>query len=188
MKFSQHVAQQQQKPSKTLELEPSAFAPTWEKAPRSKICIGLRGVSDGDESTARAEAEKLAREDYKHEDQDNYIDCFNDLLMRNIVARGICDPNDVTKPHPTFKNAETRVRYLTPASVRYLYEELERLQLETSPLHPEATDDEIAKLVDALFGGQALTKLPEPQARRVRKLLRYVLEELDPDSETATTH
>jgi hypothetical protein len=171
------------KPGKVVVLQPSAFSPSWEKVPRSAIAVGLRGVSDGDESTARAEAEKILRTEFTHEDPQNAVDCYNDLLMRQIVSRGICDVNDATKPHDLLRT-ELTVRFaLTSRTVRYLFEELERMQIETSPLHPEATDDDLRRLAAELSSDHPFAALLPVEQRRMRRLLQHVLSELDPSAD-----
>jgi hypothetical protein len=105
--------------------------------------------------------------------------------MRMIVARGICDPNDATKPHPLFELADDVVRAALPsATVRYLFEEIEKLQVETSPLHPEASAEEVEELAAILTDHDVWSRLPADRCVYVRRYLRFALEELRWDSTT----
>jgi len=181
MKCSQLPA----KPGKVLRLEPGAFAATWDKAPTGAIAVGLRTISDGEESTARAVAERLVRDEYKHRELENAVDCYNDALMRGIVARALCDPNNSKAPHPILRYDEDALRFmLTPKTFCWLFEELERLQIESSPIHPEATDDDVAELIALLSCGDALKALDNSERRRVLRFVRYAVDALRTDDPT----
>lgn len=179
MKFSKAV--EKAKPARIVIVQPSAFDPTWERAPRTPIALGLRGVSSGDEAIARAEAERIARDELKHTDPVAFTEAYNDTLMRWIVARAACDPNDASAPHPLLTRAEDQVRFaLTSTAVRWLFEEIEQLQIATGPLHEPATDEELGELLALLATPEALSRLAPNNARYCRRLLRVVLLELRP--------
>jgi hypothetical protein len=131
-----------------MVLPRSAFADVWSGKPAGDVAIGLRVLSEADVQTARAEAAKLAVELHP-EDGDDRIDAFNDALVRWAVARGTTDPNDVRRPY--FEAAEDTVRdALTSHGALAVYEALERLTIETSPLEPPASNDDLHSLADVL--------------------------------------
>lgn len=166
------------KPARIIELQPHEFADDWEGRPTSPVLFGLRVPSEGDVMTGRAEAVKRAVE--LHPDSPEQVDAFNDALLEALVARGICDPNDVTAPHPLLELAEDMVPMaLKPLTLRRIFDEIEKLQIEQSPLFPEATDDEVGELVGLLAMQAPLTQLDRSRQLRARRFLKFVLDELE---------
>jgi len=167
------------RPLRTVLLEPGSFASSWNGRPEGAIAIGLRAISESDETTAAGEAEKFVRELVRPTDAGEAVIAYNDALMRWLVSAAMCDPNDAEKRHPDFPLAETTLHnQLTSNALRFLYEETERLRVETSPLHPPATDEEIGELIAVLSVGEAMSALPGPDAAVVRRFLLFALEEL----------
>lgn len=164
-------------PGRTLVLQPWVFADTWERRPAEPVCIGLRLMSDGAKGRARTEASRIALESHEA-DFEMYLDARNDLLVRLAVAHGICDPNDVTKPHPLLPYAEDEVRdALSSRGARFIHDALYRYQVESSPLCPEATDEELDELMTAIDDG-TIDDLPRHRAALVRRFMGYALEEI----------
>lgn len=166
---------------RTLTLPPSVFASEWKMRPTEPVVVGLRLLPDAEEQTARAEALRIALE--LHPDTrdagDAFVDAYNDALLRWIVARGICDPNDVTAPTQILPMAEDQVRHaLTSSGVRYIFDAIERLQLETSPIYAEASFDEVAELLHRLGADPDVGSLAGITRKRALRVLRYVLLEL----------
>lgn len=166
------------KPPRTLVLPPSVFASEWTSRPREPVVVGLRLLADGEEQTARAEAVRCASELHPEAFTEEWLEAYNDALLRWIVARGICDPNDLTQPSQVLPMAEDQVRSaLTSLGVRFIFDAIERLQVETSPLYSEASSEEIEELRHRLANAE-LGSLTPTAAGRARRLLRYVLLEL----------
>lgn len=178
--FSQHVTQATPPPS-TLVLPPSAFMPTWSDAPKAPICVGLTTLSEIDITGAKQAAATEARRLYPHpDDGDRRIDAMNDLIFRWIVARGTTDPNDVSQPFELWRTApeDTVKQALTVEGCRAIFDAIERLAISTSPVTPEADDAEISALYSMAERG--LERMPVWRARRVRRLLRFCLDEVMP--------
>src|SRR5688500_17759690 len=102
--FSQ-VTKKTRAPGRTIILEQWVFADEWAEKPREPVCVGLRLMADGDKSKARAAAEKFADELHPKRGP-NWLDAFNDCLVRQVSALALCDPNDVTRPAALFPMAE----------------------------------------------------------------------------------
>lgn len=167
------LAAKRRAPGKTIVLPLAVFADKWDRCPDSPVCVGLRQMSEGDKTKARGEAERLADEVHPRGGPD-WVDCYNDALMRQVAALGICDPNDVKRPSDLLPFAEEEVRFaLTSFGARFIFEELQRYEIEVSPLESEATDEELARLVMLLEGHAHALTGPH------RRLLRAILEELD---------
>src|SRR5690606_14499881 len=96
------------KPLRTFRIEPNQFADAWASKPRRSVVVGLRLLSSDEETTADVVARKKALQEYPDggPDQDAF---YNKALMAWVVARVICDPNDASKGHPTFRAAEDTV-------------------------------------------------------------------------------
>lgn len=182
MNFS-GVSKDRRPPPKTVSLEPDAFASAFAERPKTTVAIGLRKLSDHAETWSRAAAEKTANSK-GHGDQDNWNDCFNDALMAQFVARSVCDPNDARAPCSHLPMAEDHISFeLTPAGIKYLWDEIEKLRVETSPLHPEATDGDVRELMDRLAADDAMAELDPIREGRLRRFLMYCLDELRGDIE-----
>jgi hypothetical protein len=164
------------RPPRVIVVPFTAFADGWKGKPKDDVAMGLRRLSEADTQSARAEADQLSRELHDHPGEERDA-AFNDALMRWAVARATTDPNDVHQPF--FDMAEDTVREaLTSHGVRRIYEELERLTIATSPLHPIATDEDLRELVARLSDAATLDQLTTGQARQLRRLLRHCLDEL----------
>lgn len=177
--MSAHAGPGVRKPPRTIAVEPSAFVDAWPDKPKTAIAVGLRLLSDQDIQTARAMAARYAQTLFLGEDVDctdpmSRVEAFNDGLMRWAIACGVTDPNNASIPF--FAGGDDVVRLaLTTQGIRFLWDHLERVALELSPLVQEATDLQLGELVVLL---PRLDRMKPEGARRARKLLAFVLEEL----------
>lgn len=163
-----------------VELGPGDFASDWQSRPVRPFPVGLRLPSEDDVQTARVQADKrLEALDLK--DQGSAVEAWNDALMAFAVARCICDPRDVLSESPLLPLAEDTIgQALTSAAIRRLFDALERLQAEQSPLAPEATDEELVTLAAAIETGQH-HELDDAAGRSFRRFARYCLDLLPED-------
>lgn len=181
--FSEVAAQ---KPSAFVVVPPTAFRADWDARPRDKVAVGLRLISAADVETARAVARKTAND--AHPDTNTsadhdlrlWADAYNDALLAHIVACGTCDPNDTMEPWPLVKAApEDMVReYVTPDGLRLIYDAWERMRIASDPTQAEATDEDVARLPALL--AERSESLGRVKRMRVRRLLAFVLSELEP--------
>lgn len=175
--FSVIKKQVARQPARTLLLEPWVFADDWPSKPKSPVCVGLRLMSDGDKSKARAEAERMALELHPNGGH-NAIDAYNDALVRQCAALGLCSPNDVEKPSEVFPFAEDQLRMaVTSRGAQFIFDALLKYEVEISPLYPEASDEEFAELIGELGAGTLGAMGGEP-GRTARRFLRYALDEI----------
>lgn len=176
-------------PPRMVVLQPSAFADDWPLKRGTEVAVGLRFVSQDDLDRGRREAEREAVGFYAEvrgfavpPDKDTAVAVWNDALMMNAIARGTCNPNDVTRPY--FEAADDTVRRaLTPEGARRLWDELVILHKGSGPSRPVATDDQIVQLAEILTSGIQLDD-------EGRKLCAYLLERFgteDDESRTAAT-
>jgi hypothetical protein len=149
--------------ARTETLLPEMWLEEAEGKPEGPIVIGLRTPSDSDYQEAFG--------------ADN-----DDGIMFALVCTGICDPNDCRNRHPSFPFADLTVKKLKPRTIRYLFDRIELLHLETSPIVPLADDVELFLLGDALQDGERLDRLAESnlaRANRVRRLCSAIIEALE---------
>jgi hypothetical protein len=74
---------------------------------------------------------------------------------------------------------------LTPAGIEFLYDAIDRLHIEESPIAPEATHAEVIALADALRTGAAWKGADGAVIARARRMLRHVRDLLNlPDIES----
>ncbi len=164
-------------PGRILKLEPWVFADDWSGKPKDAVVVGLRLMSDGDKSKARSAAEAMAFELHAKGGV-NAMDAFNDHLVRQCAALGICSPNDAEQPAEILPAAEEQVgAALTTRGARFIFDAIHRYEVESSPLNPEATDEELVELQQLIEGG-ALGDLGAEGEATARRFLRYVLDDL----------
>lgn len=161
-------------PAGVVVLAPSAWVATYKKRPGGEVALGLRLPSEAELTTAHAQASEEAGQRGRTGEARSWR--FNEALLCWTLAAALCDPNDAAKPY--FERADEEVREaFHDETLRHLWHELERLRLETSPVRKEATDQELLDLATMLSDG-AVARLSATDGARVRRLLRFVLEEL----------
>lgn len=172
-------------PAGTMLLSPDAYASDFARRPLDAVSVGIRLLSEADVQAARAAAVKTAL-DYFDDDAhaDDRFDAYNDALMREVVARAACDPNDARQPF--FPGDEEEVREaLTSDGVRAIWDEVDRLTIERSPLTPGATEDDVRDLPETW--ARCLGMLPAAKQRHLRRLLGFVVKALLDAEEAGST-
>lgn len=147
---------------KVVLLEPSAFLEECTNKPAAAVAVGLRTPNSDDYQTARQKETDLE-------------------AMQSIVAIGICDPNDCTLRHPApvFEFSDIAVKSaLKPATVSYLFDQIEQLHIETSPIVEPANDDELFLLGQILQTGDRVSDLSNASSLRIRRLATAILDVL----------
>lgn len=168
------IVKQARPPGRTLILEPWVFADDWSSKPSSPVCVGLRLMAEIHKSTARADAEKAADELHPSRGVD-WIDAYNDAAMRQVVAMGICDPNDVDKVAPILQLPQEQVKFaLSTRGVKFLFEAIDRYEIEASPIGMPAEKRDCERLAQKLAAVDPYT-LP----LGLRRLISHVLERLE---------
>lgn len=172
-------------PAATVPLAPDAYATDYERRPPEPVSVGLRLLSETDLQSARACAVRTAVDMFRDDAHElERIEAYNDALMRELVARAACDPNDARTPFFPGDEEEVRIA-LTDDGVRYLYDELERVKLERSPLVVPASEDDVRAL--PATWARSLGMLPAARQRHLRRLVAFVLRALhDAEEEGAT--
>ncbi len=168
-------------PSKRISIPVSAWAEGWANAPTEPIVVGFRSPSEEDLSLARAEAARKAWALHDNpSDEDARIECYNGVLMVNVLAAGLCDPDDAKKHRWTGAEAVI-AEGLKSESIEWLFTELDIFMGANSPTAPEATDEEVHELAEGLLSGDAWRGISGRAGHRVRRLLRAVIDELASD-------
>lgn len=149
------------------------------------VAIGLRLIADSDLQTARVQAAKKAIETHPKAgdsplEREHLNQTYLAHVIRHVVAYGTCDPNDVDAPCPYWAaDPVEELRYaLTDGGMGLVFDAWERLRIELDPLNPLLADEEMPRLVELLEGG-SLGRVHPEGAIRVRKLLSFVLDELE---------
>lgn len=174
--FRETPARVRPKPADVVMVLPEHFADAWPSKSAEPVRVGLRLVSEKDLQTARAQASKTAWDHFPDEDldEDERIDCYNAALMTWVVACATCHPDDASKPWIDMAHDNLQLA-LTSGGLRSLWERVEALTVECSPLAPEATDDELTALFAAVQSGAAWTSADVPAVRRARRLLKRTM-------------
>ncbi|MBA2687498.1 MAG: hypothetical protein H0U64_05310 [Gemmatimonadaceae bacterium] len=149
---------------RVISLLPEYFAEDWQGRPVAAFDVGLRVASESDAHNIEVEAQRAA------DQADGDVTVYNRSLIALCVARGFCDPRDVTANHPFFELPEEVVPYaFKPNALRRIFDEIERLALEQSPLFPEATKEDAERFAAAVVDG-GFDRL-NPRARRYLRMV-----------------
>lgn len=173
MNYAQQT-EQKPLPAGHFTLKPEHWASASKDRPLTSVRLGLRFLSDGDLTYAQAIAKERSEkspENYKRE------------LITCAAAVALCDPEDASQPPELFPAPDTQIKSaLRPEAIQAIYDELERLMIETSPISPEATDEELYDLAETIADGAVgiLDATSPARASRFRRLARYLLDELKP--------
>lgn len=172
-------------PAATMLLEPTAYASDYQHRPDEPVAVGIRLLSEADVQAAKAAAARVAVDLYEDERLAEERDlAYNDALVREVVARVACDPNDARNPF--FPGDEEEVRLaLTSDGCRAIYDEWEAQAVSRSPLQPVATEEDVAAL--PATWARAAGLLQGPEQRRMRRLLGAVLRALREAEERGET-
>lgn len=176
-----------QTPPAVVVVPPEAFASAWSERPDEDVTLGLRLVPDADLEDARIEALRRAERLFpNHSSTDEHTQCFvasfQDTLMRWIIARGTCDPNNVHKPWYAWADATEDIvveQALTDHGAQLIFDAWERMRIEVNIGLAPASDDDLALLPELLARLPRMAELSQSRALRIRRLLRYVLEDLE---------
>lgn len=163
------------RPARVVLLPASAWCADYPGAQKDPVEVGLRVYSEGEAVQARAAAAQRAWKLHPQEtDEEERVAAGNGALMAWLVAKCATKSGDRRVPFfgdPRLGGAEDVVPMaLTSGGLEWLFGELENLVFAESPTAPEADDEDVAWLLDALRDG-ALDKLGAVEARRARRLL-----------------
>lgn len=167
-------------PPASMIVQPSTFASTWDSRPVQEELVGLRPLSSDDMTYALGEAYRLAMRDHPHDsDKSGREIAYNENIMRLAIARGTCDPNDLTKAWEVWGGSpEDAVHYaLTREGTKSLWDAIERVSIETSPVRAQIDDEDLARL--ARIVKATLARMPAARSARARRLFLFLLEECE---------
>lgn len=167
-------------PRKIVVIRDEHWASTFGDKPANPIQVGLRLLSIEEKECVRQIAAK-AQADAISNDLDPQI-AGQTALIVTMVARAICNPRDAKRGHDFFSCPDDLLPIaLTEATLKWLFDEIERLTVDSSPVFSEATNDEITQLCADLADGalDRLTETDPVRASRVRRYLDFVITELE---------
>lgn len=173
MNYAQH-SEAKPLPVGEFVLKPEHWASSHKDRPLTSVRLGIRFLSDADLTYCQAIAKERSEkspENYKRE------------LITCAAAVALCDPEDATQPPELFQAPDSQIpSALRPETIQAIYDTLERLMVETSPISTEATDDELYDLAEAISEGTVgiLEATSPDRAARFRRLARFLLDELKP--------
>ena len=187
--FAQAQAAAPKQAEAFIVLPPSAFSDEWRDKPRVEVCVGLRRLSEQDEKVSKEQGRKIVFRDHVREgkvvDEDQAWESYNQELIRYLMARAMCDVNDVSKPF--FEFAEDTIHVaLTSEGLGLVWDRWWMLKL-SGPAAPVADDDAVRRLARILAKPEYMKRLGLAE-KPARKLLAEVLAnfgelEVDEDEE-----
>ena len=171
-------------PPDAITVPVGAFSPEWEERPDTEVCIGLRPVPPRDLEDARKAAADRATKLYPDARRGEphmslWVDHYHDLLLRSIVARGTCDPNDVREPWEGWRADPDDIARmaLTTEGTQLIFDAWERMRAASDVTTQPATDEDLLELADRMGDGD-VDRLGRVRMLRARRLLAHVLAEL----------
>lgn len=174
------------RPPSHVVVPAEAWATSWEDRPEEEVCIGLRYVAEGDLEDARIEALRRAEGLFPNHEQSEehtrlFIASFQDGLIRFIIGRGTCDPNDVRKSWSLWSAAPEDMAKdtLTDIGAQIIFDHWEKMRIENDIGTAAATDEDLTILPELLTRLPALGAISRSRELRLRRLLRFILEELE---------
>lgn len=178
--FEQHAAayrlQRATPAPATIVLYVNDFAYDWPNRPKDDICCGIRVLSANAEDSAKDQAKQKAVES----ERDTSEELKRQYLIQ-LDAACLCDPNNIEEHCQPFEMASDQLPVaLTSNALLKIYDTYEKLKIATSPLFPEATDEECQQLAGELLAGavEDLTVTDPIRAARVRRFCKFILDEL----------
>lgn len=158
------------RPERFCIIRPDDYADTYEGTrPTGNEAAGIAILSESEVQDAADLARRTADERCSVRDS-HWLDCYNDKLVAVTVAGSLVDPNDVTRKFFKSLDLELTLKLKTSA-IQRLWGEVELAHLSTSPLVPEAGDEELAHLVVLIERGTAWEKMSRAEIRQCRKFL-----------------
>lgn len=180
--FQKKQAEAPKKPVAFVELPPALWADGRPSKPSSPVKVGLRLLPEAELERCRTIAANHAWREHQNEgDEANRIDCFNSRLIGLLMAEATCHPESTDRRFFEFADAKIFLD-LTPDGIRYLWDHYEAFTVSHSPIAPEATDDELLALADAIVAGDVFVGMALEQERKVRRLLKAAIDALDLNS------
>ncbi len=184
--------------ARTFKLQPEFFTETWGRRPTGAFDVGLRVPGEQDYRNALAEAEtaqsdaieKALKEPVDRTDagaverlvkraEEIGLEAYNYRLITFCVARGVCNPLNVTLPHPYFELADDEIPLaLKSNAIKRIFDEIERLAVDQSPVFVEASDEDLLELAELLTSGDAFEGVNSIARARCLRYLKLVLDTL----------
>lgn len=169
-------------PPDAITVPLAAFSPEWEDRPKGDVCLGLRPVPPRDLEDARKAAADAATELFPRVLEGEpffslWEDHYYDMLLRSIVARGTCDPNDVAEPWEGWRDDpdDSARMFLTTSGAQMIFDAWERMRIGLDVTIAPATDDEVDELADRAGD---IDRLDRARALRIRRHVTFCLAEL----------
>lgn len=169
-------------PPRVVKLPVSAWRSAYEGRPEVDIRVGLRLPSQDETEGIEREALRTMRDNLSADTDEGFaLRSYQEAKLVNLVAVCLCDTDDVSACHPLFETPNaTLPLVLTKEGLRYLFDQIERLQVDSSPIFPEASDTDVAAMLELLQDG-ALERIRESNPidhARCRRYLALCLEML----------
>ncbi len=156
-------------PPRTFTITPELWAYDYQERPRIPVIVGLRNLTGRDVENAEAAAKAASHDPESH--------VYKRTLAAYMVARGICCPTDLTRPHPQLEMAEDQVPiWLSQVAIDAICVALADIY---GPLDDEITDDDISRLGLMLTDDSPLAGLSAGDESMCRRALRRVLTALE---------
>lgn len=172
------------KPPKVVTLPLDGWSDAERDKPSAPMPIGIRLPSPADDDRARDEAVKAVGRLPPGADEEDKILAFNNALIRERVAACTCLAEDVTQGF--FEMAADEVmRRLSKSGLKRLWEEIEALQAGADVSLPELDVEGLAHLTAMLDRAVGFDHMPREDAKRLRRLLEHVRQELQVGEERA---
>lgn len=177
--FKQAEARSEATPPHVITIPVTAWSSAYIAAKQTHERVGLRRIAERDLLTAMADAEKKAWSYVPDPgSEDARIEQYNRQLSALIVARGTCQPDNVTEA--VFRAEDIVLIALTSEGIAWLFEAINTFAIETSPTIEEAGDEDLAWLSDALRDGRVWNALKAAEVQKLRRLLGHVISRLKP--------
>jgi hypothetical protein len=166
------------RPPATLMIKGDAFASTWDDKPDGDVLVGIRLLSSFDKQAIARQAEDRVREILKSTMTKTDIEqIYLESMLYLACAHAICDPNAIDKDHPAFGDIplESIFLALTESGARYVFDTIQKVEVEVSTRYLEANTEDIRELA-SLLSPSTMRLLDQSERSTVLRHLRFVHE------------
>ena len=165
------------KPARVFRLPMSCFV-EGSRYRDTPIDVGVVALSEKQMAECSTIASRETWERFPEDAQDDLRDdCYGSLLMVHVASRALRQPHDASKLFFAVAPDLEVHTHLTTDGVRHVWELYGRVVADSSPLFPEASNDEVASLAGRLSAGLPAS-VPPDSARHIRRLLWAISDEL----------
>jgi hypothetical protein len=175
--FTAMKAAASKKSGYVVEVPPTIWVAGRPNVPTTAVKLGLKIVSESEVARARSAAESFANKNHRDlASEEVWLEAFNSHLIATILFDAVVYPDNIERRW--FQRDSQVAQDLTTSGLQLLWDHYEIYQIRTSTIAPEATDEQLMVMAEALLAGDLFDGMELERARRMRRLLKAAMMEV----------